>query len=363
MKGKRMSIGRLAGKSRQIIWTGGLVLGLLGGLVLPVEGLAEDTYAWGIYKTGIELFEAEEYEKAATAFREAYAAKPTWKMFYNIGQCEAALARYGLALEAFERYMVGGGDAIPPDRRDGVLSELQRLRLLVGVVEVEAEDGIEVVVDGITRAATPLDGPVRIAVGRHNIQLRRGTEILLDRNLSVAGGMTSVIKADNYKAESFETADDSPAVGGDSVGGDSVGGDSVGGDGVGEKENIGEGSKSNKKSTGLLIGGIVTGALGLGGAALGAVFLSKYIKDQREYEDLYDDKSTLNQAEVDRYYELEEDKLPLNQNLMIIGFAAGGALIVASVVMIVVSQTVLKDSKSKRAANVYAVPGGMGVSF
>ncbi len=67
---------------------------------------AENDYAWNLYRKGIEDFKAARYQNAVNAFREAYSARPSWKILYNIGQCEAAITRYGLALEAFEKYMV-----------------------------------------------------------------------------------------------------------------------------------------------------------------------------------------------------------------------------------------------------------------
>ncbi|MCK9461397.1 MAG: hypothetical protein M0R80_17340 [Proteobacteria bacterium] len=70
---------------------------------------------------GGELFDKGDYAAAADAFREANRLKPSWKLFYNIGQAEAAGRRYGLALEAFERYLIEGGDEIAADRNDEVI--------------------------------------------------------------------------------------------------------------------------------------------------------------------------------------------------------------------------------------------------
>ena len=53
-----------------------------------------------------------QFGKAAMKFREANVLKPSWKLFYNIGQCETAAKHYGLALEAFEQYLARGGDGV-----------------------------------------------------------------------------------------------------------------------------------------------------------------------------------------------------------------------------------------------------------
>ena len=57
----------------------------------------------------------ERFLEAVRAFRSANEINPSWKIEFNIGQCEAALKRYGLAMEAFEKYLALGGDEVPTD--------------------------------------------------------------------------------------------------------------------------------------------------------------------------------------------------------------------------------------------------------
>ncbi len=144
-----------------------------------------------LHGEGVELFKASRFEEASRAFQEAHKLRPTWKLYHNIGQCEAAAKHYGLALEAFEAYLVEGGDDVPNNRREYISSEMRRIQPLVGVLEVIAEDDIEVLVDGILRATTPIEGPVRISAGSRKIVLKRGDEILLEKKVQIAGGMTS----------------------------------------------------------------------------------------------------------------------------------------------------------------------------
>jgi len=120
-------------------------------LVRPGAALAGDEEAKEWHSQGLELFEAQQYSRAAEAFRRAWALKPSWKLLYNIGQAEAAASQYGLALDAFEAYLVEGADDVPAERHEEVLAEIQRLRVLVGVVELSAPGGAELVVDAIER--------------------------------------------------------------------------------------------------------------------------------------------------------------------------------------------------------------------
>ncbi len=94
-------------------------------------------------------------------------------MLFNIGQCEAAAKRYGLALEAFEGYLIKGGDDVPEEKRVFVDGEVKRLQGMVGAIEVEASDGAEISVDGMVRAKTPLVGPLRVEAGAHVVVLSK----------------------------------------------------------------------------------------------------------------------------------------------------------------------------------------------
>jgi hypothetical protein len=183
----------ITGKIRRIA----AVAAVLLAVAAPARSaLADDEAdAKTLYKEGVLHFEAQRYEEASKAFRAAYDAKPSWKLQYNIGQSEAAARRYGLALDAFEKYLAGGGDEIPRQRREEVLDEVQRLRLMVGVVEVEAPAGAELIIDGFPHGTTPFPGPMRVAVGEHVAVLRHGGEEILRQQINVAGGMTTVLDA------------------------------------------------------------------------------------------------------------------------------------------------------------------------
>lgn len=139
------------------------------------------------FQQGVEKFHEKDYKSAVALFRHAYDLYPTWKLYFNIGQCEAALKRYGLALDAFEAYLVAGGDEIPPERLEFVPIEIDRLTRLVGELEVVAPDGCEVMVDGVGRGKTPLPGRIRIAAGLRHVEVRQGTATVLSQKVRIMG--------------------------------------------------------------------------------------------------------------------------------------------------------------------------------
>jgi hypothetical protein len=160
------------------------------------EGMEDRTPAMQAFAAGKQLYNDGRFADAAAKFREADALKPSWKLWFNIGQSEAAARRNGLALEAFERYVTLGGDEIPVARREAVLEEIARLQPVVGYVDVVAPEGSRVRIDGIERGTVPLPGPLMTAAAvEHEILVEHGSKPLLSRKIMVGGGRTVKLEA------------------------------------------------------------------------------------------------------------------------------------------------------------------------
>jgi hypothetical protein len=201
--------------------TRGPLLGvLLLLLAVPARGQGPDMDgARAAFAEGKRLFEEQRPAEAAGAFRRAWRLNPSWKLFYNIGQCEAAARRHGLALEAFERYLAEGGDEIDDARRDEVLAEVERLRKMVGTVVVTAPDGAAVFVDGVERGTAPLSGKLPVSAGvEHTAWIVVDGERGPERRFKVMGSDTMGIdlreEAGPAPAPAAEAEDTAPPAGG-----------------------------------------------------------------------------------------------------------------------------------------------------
>jgi len=147
------------------------------------------------FDEGAALFADGDFPAAAEAFRRAYDIKPSWRLLYNIGQSEAAAKRHGLAMEAFEKYLSQGGDDVDEARRSEVAGEIERLRTIVGTIEVVAPEGSRVVIDDVERGETPLPGKLKVAAGvEHRIEISKGGQVLLARSVSVGGRENQLVE-------------------------------------------------------------------------------------------------------------------------------------------------------------------------
>lgn len=172
--------------------------GTSGEEVQAPEMSEEEALALASFEAAKTLYAEEQFDEAAAKFREANRIRPTWKLFFNIGQSEAAAKRNGLAVEAFEQYLAQGGDEIPKARHELVISEIKRLRPIVGFVNISTTPaGATVLIDDMERGALPLSGPLMVAAGiDHVVKIVDGDEVVLDRKVRVAGEQTVTIDVD-----------------------------------------------------------------------------------------------------------------------------------------------------------------------
>lgn len=300
------------------------------------------------FAEGGELFTQGKYSAAAEAFRRAYALSPTWKLLYNIAQAETAAKHYGVAIGIFEQYLAEGGDELPESRSDAVQKEIQRLRLLVGTVEVVAPAGAIFYVDDVQRGTLPFSGPMRLSIGKHQVRLELNHETLLDQEISIAGGMPTYVKV---------TSDDEVA---GPVQPDSDSGDEANAVSTSEPEPsvAADESGTARSGKGLLIGGLSASAVSLAGLVVGIVFSAKLSDDLSKRDDA---KAKYLQSGSFTDYNLVntyQDDAVTDSNVIKVGFIAGGVLAVTGAILLTVHW-----KKMKRNHPVAVSPGGLRISF
>jgi len=180
-------------------------------VLLPLYVAADTDAARREFNTARKFFDEGRYDTAVEGFRRAFDADPNWKLQYNIAQCEAALKRYGLAIEAFERYLAAGGDEIPETRYTEVMEEMRRLREMIGTIYVQGSRDAEVIVDGIVRGRLPLPGGVRVTAGLdHVIEVRVAGALVLQEKVFVGSGQTIQLQA--ASVQTAQSSDSQSAV-------------------------------------------------------------------------------------------------------------------------------------------------------
>jgi hypothetical protein len=160
----------------------------------PVLGADAETEARERFERAIKLYEDQDYGAALAELERAAKLKPSYKLFYNMGQVRVAMRDYAAAIVAYQQYLDQGGSRLPAERREFVSKEIQRLeqrvaRLLV-VTDVPTA---EVLVDDSVVGFTPLVEPVLINAGTRRVTVRHPDYPPKSRTLSLPGRVRETI--------------------------------------------------------------------------------------------------------------------------------------------------------------------------
>lgn len=162
--------------------------------------LASEKEAKMHYDLGVELFQEGNSEGSLVEFQKAYDLNPSYKIKYNIGQVLAEMDRWDEAYQWFYEYLEEGDTEITADRRAEVEAELHKLDGRIGWVLVTGDSkGAEIAVDGTIRATTPMDKPILLIVGVHNLEFYSQGQSQMKRQVVVTAGNTTNVVFNNPK--------------------------------------------------------------------------------------------------------------------------------------------------------------------
>ena len=121
------------------MWTSALILlTIIAQGSPPAADPQAKAQAQGLLTAGSALYEKGDYAGALEKFNAAYAAFPSPKLMFNIGQADRDLSRPVEALEAFEKFLAGATDASPETITDARKS-VAELQEKLGRIRVECE--------------------------------------------------------------------------------------------------------------------------------------------------------------------------------------------------------------------------------
>lgn len=117
---------------------------LTGAVLLAPCAYAQDVeindQARAHFSAGVNFLQDPDgarYEEAYREFTAAYHSSPSWKILGNLGIAAMKLERDGEAIDAFEKYLAGGGTSLAPDEREQFQRDLATLK--AGVVRLSID--------------------------------------------------------------------------------------------------------------------------------------------------------------------------------------------------------------------------------
>ena len=173
-----------------------VLLAILAQHSSPTSDPQAKAQAQRLLTEGSGLYDKGDYADALEKFNAAYAAYPSPKLMFNIGQANRDLGRPVEALRAYERFLAGALDASPETTADARKS-LAELRGKLGRIRIDcATTDAELSVDGSSVGLAPLPDPIWATPGRHQVTASHQRVALAIENVYVTAGSLHTVTLD-----------------------------------------------------------------------------------------------------------------------------------------------------------------------
>ena len=158
------------------------------------ESTPSTTRARELFVRGTELFVEEDYQGALEAFSRSYQMNAVNSVLYNMAMCHMALYHYVESIRTFRRYLLDGGDRVPPERRGEIERHIADMESRLGELRlVGVPEGAEVYLDGEPLESVHWAGG-RLPTGRHTVRVVATGFHEQTRQVEVASGAATILQ-------------------------------------------------------------------------------------------------------------------------------------------------------------------------
>jgi hypothetical protein len=141
------------------------------------------------------LYEDGDYAGAYTKLEAAYLASKDPRLLWNMAACEKAQRHYANVMNLLERYLKEGGALIGADERQATHALVETVREFVNELRLDVQPaGVDVYVDGVKTATTPLAGPLRVDMGKRELRFEKEGFVPQETEMDLAGGKSVDLK-------------------------------------------------------------------------------------------------------------------------------------------------------------------------
>jgi hypothetical protein len=173
-----------------------ILLAALLAQASPPPGNAEDkdkAKARVLLHEGLDFNRQGQPAEALAKFQAAYAAYPSPKLWFNIGQVQLALDHPVEAVEGFEKFLALVPDVQPEDKKVAK-SAMAQLEKKLGRLQIKCEtNGAEVAVDGKTVGRVPLPQSLWAAPGNHQVTITHERSAPATETVDITAGATALV--------------------------------------------------------------------------------------------------------------------------------------------------------------------------
>lgn len=142
------------------------------------------------FTAGVTLYKENKFSEALAEFQRAYEIAPHPLVLYNIAGCHRELSSYGDAVRFYRRFLEEGQEVVSKVRLDNAQRELDDILARIARVTVKLDEpaGAELSLDGEPLGTMPLEMPLILPPGEHELSARLAGYREARRKVRVASG-------------------------------------------------------------------------------------------------------------------------------------------------------------------------------
>jgi hypothetical protein len=149
------------------------------------------------YAAARVLYEDGDYEGAQTKLAAAYEASKDPRLLWNMAACEKALRHYASVIVLLERYLKESSALIGDDERKATHELVETVRGFVDELRLDVQPaGVDVLIDGVQVATTPLDRPLWVDMGKRRLRLQKPGFVTYETEIDLPGGKSVDLKVE-----------------------------------------------------------------------------------------------------------------------------------------------------------------------
>jgi hypothetical protein len=143
-----------------------------------------------LYDAARELFKEGDYASAYAKFQRALELSHDPRLYWNLAACERKAKHNANVLRLIEAYLRDGEGWLSDDDKKEAARAVSAVRTFVAsaTVKTEPSDGVEITIDDLPVATTPVDKPIWIDVGVHRVRFTKPGGRTVERTEDIHSG-------------------------------------------------------------------------------------------------------------------------------------------------------------------------------
>lgn len=161
-----------------------------------------------LYDSARDLFKAGDYASAYAKFQRALELSNDPRLLWNMAACERKAKHNANVLRLIEQYLKDGEGWLGDEDKQEAARAASAVRAFVASAKVSTSpaDGVEIFVDDVRVAVTPIDKPIWVDAGPRRVRFAKAGLRMVERSEDIPAGAELAWSIDLEKGDKKGTA-------------------------------------------------------------------------------------------------------------------------------------------------------------